>query len=97
MTTLRYPEDDDPLLAAEIERAIEPYRGLVPPQMLLVLRNIARMSLTEDPLGRQLLERMRALDRAAPSKSGEETRPGLKADRSIAVLPFVGKKPGGDR
>jgi hypothetical protein len=96
MTTPRYPEDDDPLIAAEIERAIEPYRGLVPPRMLLVLRNIARMSLTEDPLGRELLKRVRALNQTAPLKSTEKTLPGAKANRGLVVLKG-GPKPGGDR
>jgi hypothetical protein len=78
MATPKLPEDDDPVLAAEMERALRPYEGLVPPQMLLVLRDILRNALTEHPVGRTLLDRVRALERVPPSKSGAETKPGLK-------------------
>jgi hypothetical protein len=53
---------DDPTLAAEVEHAIAPYRGLVPPEMLDVLRDIAVLAYTEHPAGQRILDRIREIN-----------------------------------
>ena len=59
---------DDPVLDAEVEHAIAPYRGLVSPEMLDVLRDIAVRTYTEHPAGQRILRHLR---QAVPSGSGK--------------------------
>ena len=58
---------DDPVLDAEVEHAIAPYRGLVSPEMLDVLRDIAVRAYIEHPAGQRILRHLRE---AIPSGSG---------------------------
>jgi len=49
----------DPVLEAEIERALAPYKGLVPPEMLAVMRAELERALTQDAVGQALLKQAR--------------------------------------
>ena len=49
----------DPVLEAEIERAMRPYRSLLPPDMQDVFEDILVMAYTEHPVGRAILARLR--------------------------------------
>ena len=49
----------DPVLEAELDRAIEPYRALLPPELLAELRESLADALTTHPVGRSLLDRVR--------------------------------------
>jgi hypothetical protein len=49
----------DATLEAEIERAMRPYRNLLPPEMQEVFENLIVMAFTEHPVGRIHLERLR--------------------------------------
>lgn len=82
MAKSKNPEDDDPVLAAEMERALAPYRSLVPPDMLEVLRDTLRHALTQHSVGKDLLDRARAIERRPPMKSGEETKERTAVDAS---------------
>lgn len=62
---------DDPTLAAEVEHAIAPYRGLVPPEMLDVLRDIAVLAYTEHPAGQRILDTIREINRIESSGPGD--------------------------
>ena len=64
----RATRPDDPVLDAEVEHAIAPYRGLVSPAMLDVLRDIAMRAYTEHPAGQRILRHLRE---AIPAGSGE--------------------------
>jgi hypothetical protein len=91
MSTPKNPEDDDPVLKAELERALKPYQGLVPRRYLEdVLKPILRHALTENPVGKKLLDRVRAIKQRPPSKSGEKTMEGVRP-----LSPSNGKMPGG--
>ena len=92
MVRNKNPEDNDPVLAAELNRALAPYRNLVPPEMLEVYRDILRMSLTEHPVGKALLDRVKAIERKPPSQSGEETKEGANVGQKPGV-PFMRRKP----
>ena len=86
------PEDDDPVLAAELNRALAPYRTLVPPEMLEVYRDILRHSLTENPVGKALLDRVKAIERKPPSQSGEEAKEGANVGSKTGA-PSTERKP----
>jgi|HubBroStandDraft_4_1064222.scaffolds.fasta_scaffold668387_2 hypothetical protein len=58
----------DPLVEAQIERALAPYRGW-PPAMLATLREGLEEMYATHPTALALLEQLR--DRAAPQRSGE--------------------------
>jgi hypothetical protein len=58
----------DATLEAEIERAMRPYRSLLPPEMQEVFENLIVMAFTEHPVGRTHLERLRP--QAVTGKSG---------------------------
>lgn len=62
---------DDPVLVAEVQRAIEPYRRMFPPEVVLVMEEILEHALTTHPVGVKLLDRVRP--RAARERS--DTRP----------------------
>lgn len=51
--------DEDPTLHAELERALEPYRELLPPEMLEHFRETLADALTTHPVAARLLERVR--------------------------------------
>jgi len=67
------PTDDDSsrdaFLEATVERSLAPYRALVSPETLAVMREMLAESLTEDEVGRDLLER--AWRSRAPLQTGE--------------------------
>ena len=59
--TTAYPIDlaSVPLLEAEVERALAPYRALLTPELLEVFRDELILALIEDPAGAALLQRVR--------------------------------------
>lgn len=63
----RKPTGDD-VLEAEIERAMRPYRRLLPPEMQEVFEDLLVMAYTEHPAGQAILGRLRP--RAEPGGSG---------------------------
>ena len=73
---------EDPALRAELERALEPYREVLPPEMLQHFRETLADALTTHPVAARLLERVRPppvvdasgeLERAgAPAASDED-------------------------
>lgn len=65
---------EDPILAAEIERAVAPYRALFPAEAIATIEDILEHALTTHPVGAALLDRMRP--RAAPDRSGAQAKDG---------------------
>lgn len=93
MISSKNPEDDDPVLKAEMERALGPYMSLLPRDYIeKVLKPILRHALTEDAVGRSLLDRVRQMEQRAPLKSGEKTKEGVRVE-----LPAGEKRPRGKR
>ncbi|XXX77807.1 hypothetical protein WMF30_03405 [Sorangium sp. So ce134] len=76
------PSATDPFLDEVVERALAPYRGIAPRELLETMREMLVEALTEDEVGRDLLERARP--RAAPLGSGIESREGAPAPRRKA-------------
>ena len=60
--------EKDAYLESIVERTIAPYRTLVTPEVLDLMREMVEESLTEDEIGLELLERARP--RIAPDGSG---------------------------
>jgi hypothetical protein len=58
----------DAVLEAEIERAMRPYRALLPAEMQEVFEDILVMAYTEHPAGQRILGRLRP--HAEPGGSG---------------------------
>src|SRR5262245_2801914 len=50
---------EDPVLEAELDRALRPYRDLLPPEMLRHFRETLADALTTHPVGSRLLERVK--------------------------------------
>ncbi|MCC6556829.1 MAG: hypothetical protein IT372_28060 [Polyangiaceae bacterium] len=69
-------EQEDPFLEAELDRALEPYRDLMSPEMLEHYRELLGDLLTTHPEGKRLLERARP--RRAPDKSGQRVKEGFE-------------------
>lgn len=67
------PQDD--FIEAEVERAVRPDRGLVPDADLLLLAEMVRDLLAEDPTAAALVRAARP--RATPLRSGESAAPGV--------------------
>jgi hypothetical protein len=65
---------EDPTLAAEIERAVAPYRALFPAEAIATMEDILEHALTTHPVGAALLDRVRP--RAAPDRSGSQAKDG---------------------
>ncbi|AUX24984.1 uncharacterized protein SOCEGT47_055250 [Sorangium cellulosum] len=68
------PSATDPFLDEVVERALAPYRGVAQPELLEIMRELLVEALTEDEVGRDLVERARP--RAAPLGSGVQARDG---------------------
>jgi hypothetical protein len=68
-TEMAVKRADDPVLEAEVERAIEPYRALLPPEMLEVLRGLVEMAYLEHPYGQRILHHLRPPPRMSESGS----------------------------
>jgi len=62
-------EAKDPILEAELERALAPYRGVLPAEVLQEFRDALEHALTKHPTGSLLLARVRP--RQAPDHSDE--------------------------
>ncbi|WP_437325408.1 hypothetical protein [Sorangium sp. So ce381] len=73
---------DDRFLDEVVERALASYRGVAPPELIETMRELLVEALTEDEVGRDLLERARP--RAAPLGSGVEARDGAGEPRRKA-------------
>jgi len=50
---------DDPVLAAEVQRAVEPYRRIFPAEVISIMEEILEHALTTHPVGVELLDRVR--------------------------------------
>ncbi len=61
---------DDPILDGEVEHALAPYRSLLPPEALAILRATLLQAYTEHPAGQRILEHLRA-EAANVGESGE--------------------------
>lgn len=90
MSKKRQPEDDDPVLAAELNRALAPYKNLVPAEMLAHFRENLRRALTEDPAGKKLLDRVREVERRKREKSGQGSNGEGERDPSSGMPPAEG-------
>jgi hypothetical protein len=53
------PPPEDPTIEAELDRALEPYRDLLPAEMLAELRETLGDALATHPVGARLLERVK--------------------------------------
>jgi len=93
MTTTQKSQEDDPLIAAELERALAPYKKLVPPKMLEIYRGILRDALTQHPVGKALVDRVRDLERRPRPMSGEKTKEGVVVAESAKSAEAADKEP----
>ena len=57
----------DPIVAAEVKRALAPYEGIHPPDVLATMAEILEHALTTHPVGTALVDRVRP--RVSPSQS----------------------------
>ena len=70
-------EPQDPNVTATVERALDPYREILSPEMLEVFREELTEALTEHPVAKTLTNRLR--DRPAPNRNGDvETEAGAE-------------------
>jgi hypothetical protein len=76
------PSATDPFLDEVVERALAPYRGTAPRELLETMREMLVEALTEDEVGRDLLERARP--HATPHGSGVQVRDGAREARRKA-------------
>ncbi|WP_437913293.1 hypothetical protein WME73_42030 [Sorangium sp. So ce302] len=76
------PSATDPFLAEVVERTLARYRGIASHDVIETMRELLVEALTEDEVGRDLLERARP--RAAPLGSGVEARDGAGEPRRKA-------------
>lgn len=72
MTDQKKPKD--PLIEAQIERTLRPYRGIATPAMLETMREELEEMLTAHPTAMALLNQLR--ERPAPLASAEVPRAG---------------------
>lgn len=70
MTTDAAP---DPVVAETVERALDPYRALLTPEMLEVFRQELTEALTSHPVGKTLTSRVR--ERPVQQRSGDVETP----------------------
>src|SRR5262245_30420659 len=63
-TTPHRSPSDDPVMDAEVEHAIAPYRDLLPPEALEVIRATIIQAYQEHPMGRRILDHLREENRA---------------------------------
>jgi len=66
----------DPLIEAQIERTLKPYRGIATAAMLETMREQLEEMLTTDPLAVAMIDQLRA--RATPDVSGVVLREGAE-------------------
>jgi hypothetical protein len=59
----------DPLIEAQIVRALAPYEGIASPDMLRTMRDRLAEMLATDPLAAAMMEQLR--DHAVPDRSGD--------------------------
>jgi hypothetical protein len=77
------PDDpEDPVLEAELERALDPYRGVLPADLFAELRASLADALTTHPVGKALLDRVRPPP--GQQKSGPRAKPGAEDDEPEA-------------
>jgi hypothetical protein len=89
--------EEDPILRAELDRALAPYKKLVPPKMLEVMRENLRHALTEHPVGKALVDRVRQVERKPPTTTGEALKPEAEAESTPMTKPPSRDKPRGRR
>ncbi|MDC0684349.1 MULTISPECIES: hypothetical protein [Sorangium] len=76
------PSATDPFLDEVVERTLARYRGIASHDVIETMRELLVEALTEDEVGRDLLERARP--RAAPLGSGVAARDGAVEPRRKA-------------
>jgi hypothetical protein len=91
MTTKRA---HDPVLEAEVERAMKPYKKLLPPKMQAVFRENLVRALTQDPKGKALLDKVRP--GPLVTESGKVLKEGAEAQDSERAA-SSGEPPRGGR
>jgi len=69
-------EPTDELYEAQVERALAPYRGLLPARQLAALEVLVRDTLRNDPIAVELLQAARR--RATPATSDDKEVPGAE-------------------
>lgn len=84
MKTATASSPPDPIVAAEVERAIAPYERLFPPDVVLTMREILEHALTSHPVGMALVDRVRP--RQARDRSGAQP---TGADAATPTVPAV--------
>ena len=83
-------DSDDPHLAAEVERALAPYRGILSEAQLASMREMLEHALTTHPVGAALLDRTRP--RTAPNRSAEQEKKGALAPPAGSAKAAAPKK-----
>lgn len=63
---------DDSILKAEVERAVAPYRRILPPEAVAAMSEALEHILLTHPVGAALLDRVRP--QAAPDRSGTKVK-----------------------
>ncbi len=79
MSTPTPPTPLDPIVEAEVERAISPYVGLLPPEVLKTMREVLEDALTTHPVAMKLIDHLR--ERVAPDASGTIPKEGAEPRR----------------
>jgi hypothetical protein len=89
------PEPEDPLLTEHVERALAPYRALLPPEALAGFREMLQLFYTTNPVASRALSELRK----APvvDESGELHKRDDAALEAAAKLPPRRRAPGGAR
>ena len=83
----------DPNVTATVERALDPYREILSPEMLEVFREELTEAMTEHPVAKTLTSRLR--ERPAPNRRGDvETDAGATEAKTA---PKKTNKSGGKR
>ena len=84
--------EDDPVLQAEVKRALGPYEQILPPATLKAMRETLIDALTTHPVGRRALEKLRKAHEATQvSHSGTRVKDG--APSTTADKPAEKKGP----
>ena len=76
-------DTQDPIVLAQVERALEPYRAFVPPDLLQVFREELIYAMTEGPVLKELVNRLR--DRPAVEHSGATPTQEADADKKAGA------------
>lgn len=81
---------EDPIRAAEVERAIAPYRAMFPADVVLEMAAMLDHVLATHPVGAELLDRVRP--RATREQSGTQAKDGAAPATETPRTKKVGSK-----